>query len=669
MKICLVGNQNCGKTTLFNSLTGMNQKIGNWPGVTIEKKTGIIKDTNFELIDLPGIYSLNPYTEEEKVSSNYILKEKPNVIINVIDATCLERSLYLTLQLLELNTNVIVVLNMLDLLEKKGIKIDVSILKNELNTEVCQVSALKQTGINELNRCIKNFKYYATNKLADNKNYYAKSKCIDCEHTCIFKNSDIQNKNFKNGNFMNSTKLNYEQHITQRYNYITKLTQKCLYKRKKWINKTEILDKIFLSKIFAIPIFIIIMFGIYFLSVGVVGKYTTDITKSITTTISNFILHILQFFNAKEWLQSLIIDGAFKGVSAVISFVPQLAILCMCISALEATGYMSRIAFLLDNIFRKIGLSGKAIIPFIIGSGCSVPGILSTKIIENEDEKKITSILVPFIPCSAKLPIIALFSGYFFKEEAGIVSASLYFLAIFIIVLSSLLFRKYIFFDTSGAFISELPDYKIPNIKYLARDVKDKIFSFIKRAGTTILFSSIIIWFLLSFSTNLDYGVSIEKSILATIGKKISWIFYPMLGVNSWQATISAIQGLIAKEQVVSSMNIISGLSQNTNIFNFGTINALSMQKSNVLSSVIATTVNSRTYTIFSSGATFGFFSKPSAYAFMVFNLFSAPCIAAISTIKKELGSFKKMFMAIAYQTTIAWILATLIYQFNVLLF
>ena len=653
MKICLVGNQNCGKTTLFNSLTGMNQKIGNWPGVTIEKKTGIIKETNFELIDLPGIYSLNPYTEEEKVSSNYIFKEKPNIIINVIDATCLERSLYLTTQLLELNTKVIVVLNMVDLLEKKGIKIDISILKRELNTEVFQVSALKQTGINEL---IRNIKIYATNKLystnkttenkiysainnsENNKNYYNTIKCMNCEHTCIFKNINIQNKNHKTYNLINSHKIDYEQRITQRYNYITKITQKCLYKRRKWINKTEILDKIFLSKIFAIPIFIIIMFGIYFLSVGVVGKYTIDIANSITAKVSDLILSILISINTPEWLQSLIIDGAFKGVSAVISFVPQLTILFTCISILEATGYMSRIAFLLDNIFRKIGLSGKAIIPFIIGSGCSVPGIMSSRIIENEDERKITSVLVPFIPCSAKLPIIAMFSGYFFKENAGIVSASLYFFAIFIIVLSAILFRKYIFFDTSGAFISELPDYKIPNIKYLARDVKDKVFSFIKRAGTTILFSSIIIWFLLSFSINLDYGVSIEKSILASLGKKISWIFYPMLGVNSWQATVSAIQGLIAKEQVVSSMNIISGLNQSTNA-------------------------------IFSSGATFGFFSKSSAYAFMVFNLFSAPCIAAISTIKKELGSFIKMFIAIAYQTTIAWILATLIYQFNLLLF
>lgn len=644
MKICLVGNQNCGKTTLFNSLTGMNQKIGNWPGVTIEKKTGIIKDTNFEIVDLPGIYSLNPYTEEEKVSCNYILKEKPNIIINVIDATCLERSLYLTTQLLELNTKVIVVLNMLDLLEKKGIKIDVSVLKNELNTEVCQVSALKQTGVNELIRCIK---ISATNK----NNYYTTYKCMNCQHTCIFKNTGLQNK--KSYLFINSQKIDYEQIITQRYNYISKITQKCLYKRKKWIDKTEMLDKIFLSKIFAIPIFIIIMIGIYFLSVGVVGRYTIDIANSITTTISNIILRILNSLQMQEWLKSLIIDGAFKGVSAVISFVPQLAILFMCISVLEATGYMSRIAFLLDNILKKIGLSGKAIIPFIIGSGCSVPGIMSSRIIENEDERKIISILVPFIPCSAKLPIIAMFSGYFFKENTGIVSASLYFLAIFIIVLSSLLFRKYIFFDTSGAFISELPDYKVPNIKYLARDVKDKIFSFIKRAGTTILFSSIAIWFLLSFSTNLDYGVSIEKSILASIGKKISWIFYPMLGVNSWEATVSAIQGLIAKEQVVSSMNIISGLSQNTNAISLGTASTLTLE----------------TLNIFGSKAAFGFFSKSSAYAFIVFNLFSAPCIAAISTIRKELGSFKKMLIAIVYQTVIAWILATLIYQLNLLLF
>ena len=651
MKICLVGNQNCGKTTLFNALTGMNQKIGNWPGVTLEKKTGIIKETNLEIIDLPGIYSLNAYTEEEKVSSNYILKEKPDIIINVIDATCLERSLYLTTQLLELKTIVIVVLNMLDLLEKKGIKIDISILKNELNTEVCQVSALKQTGIDELIQYIKKYaiirknynnKYTAqstNNKhiFQTNNNNFNLFNCKECHETCIFKNK----------------KIDYEHRITNRYNCITKITQKCLYKKKKWIDKTEMLDKIFLSRIFAIPIFILIMFGIYFLSVGVVGKYTINITNSITTTISNSGLRILQSLKIQEWLQSLIIDGAFKGVSAVLSFVPQLTILFTCISILEATGYMSRIAFLLDNFFRKIGLSGKAIIPFIIGSGCSVPGIMSSRIIENEDERKITTILVPFIPCSAKLPIIALFSGYFFEENAGIVSASLYFLSILIIIISSLLMRKYIFFNTTGAFISELPDYKIPNFKYLLRDVKDKVLSFIKRAGTTILFSSIIIWFLLSFSINLDYGVSIDKSILASIGKKISWIFYPMLGVNSWEATVSAIQGLIAKEQVVSSMNIIAGFVQNANTLGAGACN----------------TFNLATPSIFSTQNTFGFFSKSSAYAFMFFNLFSAPCLAAISTIKKELGGFRKMFMAIAYQTTIAWILATLIYQFNLLLF
>ena len=649
MKICLVGNQNCGKTTLFNALTGMNQKIGNWPGVTLEKKIGIIKETNLEIIDLPGIYSLNAYTEEEKVSSNYILKEKPDIIINVIDATCLERSLYLTTQLLELKTIVIVVLNMLDLLEKKGIKIDISILKNELNTEVCQISALKQTGIDELIQYIKKYavigknynnKYTAqstNNNIFQINNNYNMFNCKECQETCIFKNK----------------KIDYEHRITNRYNCITKITQKCLYKKKKWIDKTEMLDKIFLSKIFAIPIFILIMFGIYFLSVGVVGKYTINITNSITTTISNSGLRILQSLKIQEWLQSLIIDGAFKGVSAVLSFVPQLTILFTCISILEATGYMSRIAFLLDNFFRKIGLSGKAIIPFIIGSGCSVPGIMSSRIIENEDERKITTILVPFIPCSAKLPIIALFSGYFFEENAGIVSASLYFLSILIIIISSLLMRKYIFFNTTGAFISELPDYKIPNFKYLLRDVKDKVLSFIKRAGTTILFSSIIIWFLLSFSINLDYGVSIDKSILASIGKKISWIFYPILGINSWEATVSAIQGLIAKEQVVSSMNIIAGFVQNANTLGAGACN----------------TFNLATPSIFSTQNTFGFFSKSSAYAFMFFNLFSAPCLAAISTIKKELGGFRKMFMAIAYQTTIAWILATLIYQFNLLLF
>ena len=634
IKICLVGNQNSGKTTLFNTLTGMNQKVGNWPGVTIEKRTGIIKNTNYELVDLPGIYSLIPYTEEEKVSSSYILEEKPDIIINIVDATCLERSLYLTTQLLELNTNVIVALNMADVLSKKGISINTQSLQDELRTPVCKISALKQTGIENIINYIIEMQDFTNIKAGTSKKIFENTLgCAGC-NGCV-----TQYK------YNKTTKSTYsqeqlEQEITKRYNYISKIVKKCTKKKIRWVNTSQILDKFFLSKIFAIPIFIFIMFSIYFLSVGVVGKYTGDTIMELIKKSSAMMLSSLQKLSFPEWTQSLIIDGVVQGIASVLSFLPQLAILFLCISILETTGYMSRVAFLLDSSFRKIGLNGKALIPFIIGSGCSVPGIMSTKIMENSDERKMTSILVPFIPCSAKLPIIALFSGTFFKENAGFISFSLYVLAVIIIIISSILMKNFIFTNTEGAFIIELPDYRFPNIKYVLRDVVEKTLSFIKRAGTTILIASIVIWFLLSFSSKLEYGVNVEDSILALIGKKISWIFYPIIGVKSWEASVSAIQGLIAKEQVISSMAIISGFKE--------------------------TSLNQG---IFAQGMAFDFFSQASAYAYVVFNLFSAPCCAAIATMRRELAGFRKMLYAILYQTTVAWILSTLIYQISLLLF
>lgn len=336
-----------------------------------------------------------------------------------------------------------------------------------------------------------------------------------------------------------------------------------------------------------------------------------------------------------EWLNSLVVDGIIAGVGAVLGFIPQLIILFICISVLETTGYMSRIALLLDKLFRKIGLSGKSLIPFIVGSGCSVPGIMGTRIIENQDEREMTTILTPFIPCSAKLPIIALFSGYFFGENSGFVSASLYFFAIAVIVISALVMKKFIYKHTSSTYISELPEYKLPSAKYVAKDVFDKVIAFIKRAGSVILICSIVIWFLLSFSPKFEYGIDVEDSILASVGKSISWIFYPMLGENSWGATVSAIQGLVAKEQVISSMSVIAGLAEDTE----------------------------EGSQIFGNGSIFEFFTTASAYAFMVFNLFSAPCFGAIGAMRRELGGTKKMLKAVLFQTVSAWILATLVYQ------
>lgn len=651
MKIALVGNQNSGKTTLFNKLTGMNAKIGNWPGVTIEKKVGIIKGTTHEITDLPGIYSLSPYSVEEEVSRKFIFNEKPNIIINIIDSTSLERSLYLTTQLLELDAKIIIALNMADILEKKGLIIDIKKLEQILGTKVIKISALKEIGIDELIKeiekpIIKSSIYNYNSKIEeaikqierligsqiDNKRFVA-IKLLENDER--FENLNT----YRIKNIQQEMAQNYDTDIEeiiamQRYKFIEEVKKQTVEQKTVKETTSDKLDKIFLNKWLAFPIFALIMFLVYYLSAGVVGNLTINWIEIIIEKISEVLKIILKSLRVPIWLYSLVTDGILTGVGAVLGFIPQLIVLFTCISILEATGYMSRISLLLDKIFRKIGLSGKCLIPFIVGSGCSVPGIMGTRIIENQDERDITTILTPFIPCSAKLPIIALLSGYFFGKNSGFVSVSLYFLAISIIIVSAIFMKKFIFKNTSSTYISELPQYKVPEIKHLVKEVSCKVTSFVKRAGSTILVCSIIIWFLLSFSFKFEYGVDIEDSILASVGKTVSWIFYPMLGTNSWGATVSAIQGLVAKEQVVSSMSVIAGLSENE------------QNKNQIFESDV-----------------FDFFTPSSAYAFMVFNLFSAPCIGAISAMKKELGENKKLFKAIAFQTAFAWVLATIIYQ------
>lgn len=652
MKIGLVGNQNSGKTTLFNDLTGMNAKIGNWPGVTIEKKTGIIKGTNHEITDLPGIYSLSPYSMEEEISRKFIFEDKPDVIINIVDATAIERSLYLTTQLLELDTKVIVALNMADILEEKGVTIDIKKLEEMLGTKVCKISALKETGIEELKQAIDKVESIKRVKVFDENIEQKASEIINSlEKNVVHKKFIAINLIESDERFAKYITENvfairrdleklYDTDLeeviaTERYNFIEKVEKESVTKKKMPESVSDKLDKIFLNKWFAFPIFIIIMFLVYYLSVGVVGSYTVDFIGELVDGLKEVVETSLSGIGVSEWITSLVVDGIISGVGAVLGFIPQLIILFLCISVLETTGYMSRIALLLDKVFRKIGLSGKSLIPFIVGSGCSVPGIMGSRIIENDDERTMTTILTPFIPCSAKLPIIALFAGYFFPENSGLASASLYFFAIIVIIIGALLMKKFIFKHTSSTYISELPDYKVPSVKYVLKDVFDKVMAFIKRAGTTILLCSIVIWFLLSFSFNLQYGVEVEDSILAGIGDKISWVFYPMLGERSWGATVSAIQGLVAKEQVVSSMAVINGLAEDTE----------------------------EGSQIFNSTGVFGFFTAASAYAFMVFNLFSAPCFGAIGAMRRELGSKKRLFKAVAFQTVLAWLLATIVYQ------
>ena len=627
MKIALVGNQNSGKTTLFNLLTGMNAKIGNWPGVTIEKKVGIIKGTEHEIVDLPGIYSLSPYSIEEELSRKFIFEEKPDVIVNIIDSTSLERSLYLTTQLLEMDCKVIIALNMVDLLEKKGFYVDENRLEKILGAKVIKISALKGTGVNYL---INEINIYSKNK----KQYIFDAK-LEQEIQEIENNlKNSTNKRFVAVKMLENDMELEELIATERYDFIERTKKSVILPGKEFImvdenvSTSDKIDKILLNKWLAIPIFIIIMFLIYYLSVGVVGKFTVSLNEKIINLLGSTTNTLLNNIGIANWLNSLIVDGIISGVGSVLSFIPQLVILFTCISILETTGYMSRIALLLDRIFRKIGLSGKSLIPFIIGTGCSVPGIMGTRIIENQNEREMTAILTPFIPCSAKLPIITVFSSYFFKQNSGLVAVSLYFLAIIIIILSALVMKKFIYTNINNTYISELPEYKIPSIKYVTRDVFDKVIAFIKRAGSIILACSIVIWFLLSFSLKLKYGVNIEDSILASIGKIISWIFYPMLGINSWEVTVSTIQGLIAKEQVISSMSVIMGFSEKIGLNEY--------------------------------------FTPLSAYAFMVFNLFSAPCFGAIGAMQKELGSAKKTIRVVCFQIIFAWCFATLINQLGI---
>ena len=651
MKIGLVGNQNSGKTTLFNCLTGMNAKIGNWPGVTIEKKEGTIKGTSYTLIDLPGIYSLNPYSIEEDVSRKFILNENPDIIINIIDATCIERSLYLTTQLLELDCKVIVALNMSDILEKKGFEISINKLEKLLGTKVIKISALNGTGIEKLIKEIefpsKSYKIKIFNNsieeaiknIESNLNYKQKNKRFvsinllsDNDDIKPFSTNDIE---LIKNKIEKQNQMEIDELIAmQRYSFIEQVKKECISRRNMPESITDKLDKIFLDKWIAFPIFIIIMLLVYYLSVGIVGNFTVDSVKKIILELEIIVKETLNEAGVSNWLNSLIVDGIIAGVGSVLNFLPQLAILFLCISILETTGYMSRVALLFDKIFRKIGLSGKSIIPFIVGSGCSVPGIMGTRIIENEDERRMTSILTPFVPCSAKLPIITLFTTYFFPQNSGLISAMLYFLAILIIIVSALLIKKFVFRGTSSTYISELPEYKLPSLKYVLKDTTNKVLAFIKRAGTTIFLCSIIVWFLLSFSPKMEYGIEIKQSILANLGNKISWIFKPIVGVNSWEVIVSAIQGLIAKEQVVSSMAVINGLADNTNSIN-----------------------------ILSKTGTFGFFTPASALAFTIFNLFSAPCFGAIAAMKKELGSTKNVLKAVCFQTGLAWLLSSFIYK------
>ena len=643
MNIALVGNQNSGKTTLFNFLTGLNQKIGNWPGVTIEKKEGIIKGTNYNVIDLPGIYSLSPYTLEERIACNFLFEEQPDVIINIIDANSLERSLYLTLQLAELDIPIIIVLNMADIFSKKGGKINVEELKQALGLDVMVVSAKHGDGVEELISLLDKVGY---NDKPISFSLPLENKVMTIYSLLKGKNrrfvaARLLEKDLRFESYLNDEIKDYLSYLpeedfeeaiaTERYHIIEDIKKIVMVPPRDKKTITEKIDKIVLNKYFSFPLFILIIFGLYF-SVVLIGGLFTDFLESVFETFRDFAKEGLLNAGATPWIVNLTTDGILAGIGAVLTFIPQIIVLFIIVALLEASGYLSRVSFLLDKLFSRLGLSGRTLIPFIVGFGCSVPGVMATRTIENEKERRSATILVPFIPCGAKLPIIALFSGFFFKKYRALISTSLFFLSILLIIISALILKK-IYKTKTSSYMSELPDYRLPDFKYVFHSTWDKTWSFIKNAGSIILVGSIVIWILLSFSPTLKYGVPIEKSILAYLGHGVAWFFYPIVGKWSWAAGVSAIQGLVAKEQVVASLRVIAGLSGDV----------------------------SSTAEIFASPA-FAFFTPASAYAFMAFNLFSAPCISAIGAMRRELGGTKAALGAALFQTGIAWVTSAFLF-------
>lgn len=669
IKIALAGNPNCGKTTLFNSLTGSNQFVGNWPGVTVEKKEGKLKGNKDVIItDLPGIYSLSPYTLEEVVARNYLLNEKPDAIIDIVDGTNIERNLYLSTQIIELGIPVIMAVNMMDVVEKSGDKINIKKLADKLGCEVVEISALKGTGIQELSqKAVKLAQSRKQTEIKHSFNEDVEAVISEVENMLDAAGDDIKNeqkrfvaiKLLENDDKISniSDKLpdvtaqikaleekfddDTESIITnERYVYISSVIKDCVTKNKKEkLTVSDKIDRIVTNRWLALPIFAVVMFVVYYVSVTTVGDIVTGWTND--TLFGEWIIPNvskgLEKINCADWLTGLIADGIVGGVGAVLGFVPQMLILFIFLAFLEACGYMSRVAFIMDRIFRKFGLSGKSFIPMLIGSGCGVPGIMASRTIENDRDRKMTVMTTTFVPCGAKLPIIALIAGAFF-DNAGWISWSAYFVGIAAIVCSGIILKKTKMFAGDPApFVMELPAYHMPTVGNVLRSMWERGWSFIKKAGTIILLSTIVLWFLQGFGW-VDGGLKmleaeqLDDSILAAIGNVIAPIFKP-LGWGNWKMAVAAVTGLIAKENVVATFGILFGFSE------------VAEDGAEIWSLL------SQTMTGFA------------AYGFLVFNLLCAPCFAAMGAIKREMNNTKWFLFAIAYQTGLAYIASLCIYQ------
>ena len=677
VKIALAGNPNSGKTTLFNALTGSNQFVGNWPGVTVEKKEGKIKGYTTKgeeaiLVDLPGIYSLSPYTLEEVVSRNFLIGEKPDAIINIIDGTNLERNLYLTTQLTEIGIPVIIAVNMMDLVRKNGEELDIDRLSKDTGCKVVEISALKGEGIDQLIR-------RAVAIAKSGKNVQPAHKFEGCvEHAIAHIEEAISGHVDESMERWYAVKLferdekvreslnlakelldhieedivscekemedDAESIITgERYNYIGSMIEDCYKKRvKKQMSVSDKIDSVVTNRFFALPIFAAVMFIVYYVSVTTVGTILTDWTND--TLFGEWIIPAaqtgLESIGCADWLTGLLVDGIVSGVGAVLGFVPQMLVLFLFLAFLEGCGYMARIAFIMDRIFRKFGLSGKSFIPMLIGTGCGVPGVMASRTIENDRDRKMTIMTTTFIPCGAKLPIIALIAGALF-DGAAWVAPSAYFVGIAAIICSGIILKKTKMFAGDPApFVMELPAYHLPTVGNVLRSTWERGWSFIKKAGTIILLSTIVIWFAQSFgfeSGSFGMVEDMNNSILAALGSAIAWIFTP-LGWGDWKAAVAAITGLVAKENVVGTFGILYG---------FGEVAEDGAE-------------------IWGSLA--GSMTAVAAYSFLIFNLLCAPCFAAMGAIKREMNNVKWFWFAIGYQTILAYAASLCVYQVGTLI-
>lgn len=673
IKIALAGNPNSGKTTLFNSLTGSNQFVGNWPGVTVEKKEGKLKGhKDVVIMDLPGIYSLSPYTLEEVVARNYLIGERPDAILNIVDGTNLERNLYLSTQLLELGIPVVMAINMMDIVNKNGDKIDIVALSKDLGCPVVEISALKGTGVMEaakkavelagrknqipvhkfgkdVEAALDEIENYLGGEIPEEQKRFYAIKLFERDDKISARMTSVPNVESVIKRTEDALDDDAESIITnERYDYIASIIKDSYVKKAKGqLTTSDQIDRIVTNRFAALPIFAVIMYIVYYVSVTTVGTWVTDWTNDglfgeawsffgtevpgIPTLVGNF----LESVNCAQWLSGLILDGIVAGVGAVLGFVPQMLVLFIFLAFLESCGYMARVAFIMDRIFRKFGLSGKSFIPMLIGTGCGVPGVMASRTIENDRDRKMTIMTTTFIPCGAKLPIIALIAGALFGG-ASWVAPSAYFVGIAAIICSGIILKKTKMFAGDPApFVMELPAYHMPTVGNVLRSMWERGWSFIKKAGTVILLSTIVIWFASTYGfTDAGFGAveDMSDSILAAIGRGVQWLFIP-LGWGHWQAAVAAITGLVAKENVVGTFGILYGFAE------------VAEDGVEIWDHLAAD------------------FTVVSAYSFLVFNLLCAPCFAAMGAIKREMNNAKWFWFAIGYQCGLAYVVALCINQ------